>query len=307
LLSDLYLDIIKNKEQRLSILHDIAFPDILKQASSRWIDYSPKKIETYSVGIDSSWNKRSYQGVDLFVIDSVAVTSFNQILFSTWNYGVNIISGDSLNAQAMNMEIDLATSVLNMEKKPDILCIDGSIISNLLHNKSSRYANKIQNLFNGKGDGGVASSSAAAAPADDNNCLILFISKNSNTKNQFKEYGSKAADIYYFNKLGFNPGFSIPNVNSNPNLTGILDVVEIYARLSPFVPLIKIEMANNLSLSINDVQKILDGLFFHCINGYPYCLKLAHKSCKISNADVKRIASVYGFKNEFGSRDSLNE
>jgi hypothetical protein len=203
------------------------------------------------------------------------------------------------------MEIDLATSVLNMEKKPDILCIDGSIISNLLHNKSSRYANKIQNLFkNGKDDEGVA---AAASSSNGNNCLILFISKNSNTKNQFKEYGSKAADIYYFNKLGFNPGFSIPNVNSNPNLTGILDVVEIYARLSPFVPLIKIEMANNLSLSINDVQKILDGLFFHCINGYPYCLKLAHKSCKISNADVKRIASVYGFKNEFGSRDSLNE
>ncbi|MGN6613415.1 MAG: DNA double-strand break repair nuclease NurA [Candidatus Nitrosocosmicus sp.] len=299
MLSDLYIDVIKNKEQRLSLIHDDAFPDVLKQASSRWIDYSPLKRETYTAGIDSSWNKRSYQGVDLFVIDSVAVTSFNQILFSTWNYGVNITSGDSLNAQAMTMEINLASSVLDMEKKPDILCIDGSIISNILHNKSSSYANKIQNLLN-KNNKNMD---------DENNCLTLFISKNSNTKNQFKEYGSKAADIYYFNKLGFEPGFSVPNVNTNPNLSEMLEVVEIYARLSPFVPLIKIEIANNnnLSVSINEVKKILNGLFYHSINGYPYCLKLAHKSCKISNADVKRIASVYGLKNEFGSRDSLNE
>lgn len=289
MLYDLYLDVIKNKEQRLSFIHDITFPNILKQASSRWIDYSPRPKKTSSVGIDSSWNKRSYQGVDLFVIDSVAVTSLNKILFTSWNYGVSIVSGDSLNTQAMSMEIDLTISVLNTEEKPDILCIDGSIISNMLHNKSSIYANKIQDLLK----------------KNDKDYLILFISKNSTTKNQFKEYDSKAADIYYFNKLGFNSGFSVPNINSN--ISEVLDVMEIYARLSPFVPLIKIEMVNNLYLSVNEVKKILDGLYYHSINGYPYCLKLAHKNCKISNADVKRIASVYGLKNEFSSRDSLNE
>jgi hypothetical protein len=290
LLSDLYLDAIKNKEKKLSLIHDVSFPDILKIASERWIEYSPEKKETFSVGIDSSWNKKSYQGIDLFVIDCVAVTSFNHILSTRWKYGVNTISGNSLSSEAMSMEIDLSSSVIGMEKKPDILCIDGSIISNVLHNKSSRYTNKVQNLLE-----------------KNNDTLILFISKNSNTKNQFKEYGSKAADIYYFNKLGLNSGFSSPNINTNSNLSGIVDVVEIYARLSPFVPLIKIEIVNNLSLSESEIQKIVDMICYHSINGYPYCLKLAHKSCKITNMDIKRIASVYGLKNEFGSRDSLNE
>ncbi len=290
MLSDLYLDAIKNKEKKLSLIHDVSFPDILKIASGRWIEYSPEKKETFSVGIDSSWNKKSYQGIDLFVIDCVAVTSFNHILSTRWNYGVNTISGDSLSSEAMSMEIDLSSSVIGMEKKPDILCIDGSIISNVLHNKSSRYTNKVQNLLE-----------------KNNDSLILFISKNSNTKNQFKEYGSKAADIYYFNKLGFKSGFSLPNINTNSNLSGIFDVVEIYARLSPFVPLIKIEIVNNLLLSENEIQKIVDMICYHSINGYPYCLKLAHRTCKITNIDIKRIASVYGLKNEFGSRDSLNE
>jgi NurA domain len=291
LLSDLYLDAIKNKEKKLSLIHDDSFPDVLKIASSQWVEYSPEKRETFSVGVDSSWNKKSYQGIDLFVIDCVAITSFNHVLSAGWNYGVNTISGDSLSSEAMAMEIDLSSSVVGMEKKPDILCIDGSVISNVLHNKSSRYANKIQNLFD----------------KNNSDSLILFISKNSNTKNQFKGCGSKAADIYYFNKLGSDPGFSLPNINTNSNLSGVLDVVEIYARLAPFVPLIKIEIVNNPSLSENDVKNIMDMLCYHCINGYPYCLKLAHKSCKITNVDVKRIASVYGLKNEFGARDSLNE
>lgn len=290
MLADLYLDAIKNKENKLSLIHDDSFPDILKIASSRWIEYSPEKKETFSVGIDSSWNKKSYQGIDLFVIDCVAVTSFNHTLFTRWNYGINTISGDSLSSEAMTMEIELSSSVINMDEKPDILCIDGSIISNILHNKSSRYENKLHSLLE-----------------KNNDSLILFVSKNSNTKNQFKKYGAKAADIYYFNKLGFEPGFSLPNINKNSNLSGILDVVEIYARLSPFVPLIKIEIVNNLTLSEVEIQKIVDRLFYHSINGYPYCLKLAHKCCKITNIDIKRIASVYGLKNEFGSRDSLNE
>ena len=292
MLSDLYLDVIKNKERKLSLIHGESFSDILKIASSRWVEYIPEKRDTYSVGIDSSWNKKSYQGIDLFVIDSVAVTSFNQILSTRWNYGVNTVSGGLLSSEAMIMEIDLSSLVMvDMDEKPDILCVDGSIISNMLHNKSSRYANKVQSLIQ-KNTG---------------DSLILFVSKNSNTKNQFKEYGAKAADIYYFNKLGSNPGFSLPNINTNPNLSGILDVVEVYARLSPFVPLIKIEIINNLSLSEKKIQNIMDRLCYHSINGYPYCLRLAHKSCKVTNVDVKRIASVYGLKNEFGARDSLNE
>ena len=65
MLSDLYLDAIKNKEKKLSLIHGESFSDILKIAASRWIEYTPEKRDTYSVGIDSSWNKKSYQGIDL--------------------------------------------------------------------------------------------------------------------------------------------------------------------------------------------------------------------------------------------------
>jgi hypothetical protein len=289
LLSELYLDVIQNKKEKISLIHDEFFGDVVKEASRRWLDYAPTKKEVLSIGVDSSWNKRSYQGIDLFVTDCVAVTSFNKVLRSRWNYGINTIGGDSLSSEAMTMEIDLALSLLEEEKeKPRLICIDGSIISNLIRYKSSEYANKVKSLFEGAGDS-----------------IILFISKNSNTKNQFKKLGSKAADMYYFNRIGFNAGFSLPNRNSN--FFNFLDVVEVYARLSPFVPLIKIEFVGNSSLPENKIRDIVDMLFCNSIKGYPFCLRLAHMSCKITNDDVKRIASIYGLKNEFGSRESLNE
>jgi len=238
------------------------------------------------VGIDSSWNKKSFQGIDLFVIDCIAVSSNNQVLGSTWDYGISNITGDSLSAKAMKMEIEIAKSVL--DKKPDYVCVDGSIISNLVHNKNVSYRENVQGLF-----------------ASNEESDILFISKNSTSKNQFKEYGSRAADIYYYNKLGYKTGFSLANKNNF--ISDNLDVVEIYARLTAYVPLIKIEIINRSNITQPEIQNLIDGLCYHSIKGYPYCLKLAHQSCKITNNDVKRLASLYGFKNEFGSRDSLNE
>ncbi len=290
MLTDLYLDAIKNKENKLSVIRDESLLDILKIASKRWINYSPKRKEAYTVGIDSSWNKKSYQGIDLFVIDCVAVTSFNHILSSRWNYGINIVNGDSLSSEAMAMEIDLSNLIISMDEKFDILCIDGSIISNTIRNKSVHYTNILHKLIK-----------------NNSNSLILFISKNSNTKNQFKEYDAKAADIYYFNKIGYRSGFSLPNLNTNSSLSNTFDVMEIYARITPFVPLIKIEIVNNLLLSNDEIRSMIDRLYYHSVKGYPYCLKLAHKCCKITNDDIKRIASIYELKNEFGSRDSLNE
>lgn len=286
LLPGLYLDAITNKEKNLSEIHGDMFEDLLKIASSRWIDYEPVKKPAFSVGVDSSWNKKSFQGIDLFVIDSVTVSSFNNILCSKWDYGIDNVTGDSLSSKAMEMEIDL--SVLVVEQNPDILCIDGSIISNLVHNKSAKYLNKVQNLVE--------------------RCKktnIVFISKNSTSKNQFKGYGSRVADIYYFNKLGFKTGFSLATKNSY--ISTMFDVTEIYARISTYVPLIKIEIVNKPDISIPEIQDLIDILYYHSIKGYPYCLKLAHQACKITNNDLKRLASLYGLKNEYGSRDSLNE
>ena len=283
---DLYLDAINNKEKKLSSIHGDEFNDLLKIASAKWVEYEPIKQSVYSVGVDSSWNKKSFQGIDLFVIDSVAVSSHNDMLGSKWDYGISNITGDSLSAIAMKMEIDLVKSVL--DQKPDYVCVDGSIISNLVHNKNVSYREKVQSLFDSYQES-----------------IVLFISKNSTSKNQFNEYGSRAADIYYYNKLGHNTGFSLANKNNF--ISDTLDVMEIYARLTAYVPLIKIEIINRSDITQTEIQNLVDGLCYHSIKGYPYCLKLAHQSCKITNNDIKRLASLYGFKNEFGSRDSLNE
>jgi len=289
LLSELYLDAIKNKEKQISIMHGDSFESILKIAQDKWVDYVPIKKQSVSVGIDSSWNKKSFQGIDLYVVDCVAINSQNNIMFVDWDYGINNIGIDFLSSKAMNMEIDLA--LLSINKKPDILCIDGSIISNLLHNTSKTYLQKVMELF----------ENMSCCP------IVIFLSKNSNTRNQFKALKSEAADIFYYNKLGFKSGYSVPHENRNSHISNFYDVIEIYARLSSYVPLIKIEIVNNSSISYDDVQLILDMLYYHSIKGYPYCLKLAHKTCKITNADIKRIASLYSLKNEFGSRDSLND
>ena len=42
---------------------------------------------------------------------------------------------------------------------------------------------------------------------------------------------------------------------------------------------------------------MMDKLYYHSVKGYPNCLKLAHKCCKITNEDIKRIASIYELKN----------
>jgi hypothetical protein len=288
MLPDLFLDALKNKETKISSLHGDGFKDLLDIASNNWTEFRPIGNSAFTIGVDSSWNKKSFQGIDFFVIDCIAIDSHNDVSRSKskWDYGIGNIGGDSLGLRAMQMEIDVTKLIL--DQKPDVICLDGSIISNLVHNKNNSYIQNVRSLFEDLGE-----------------TRIAFISKNSTSTNQFKKFGSKAADIYYYSKLGFEPGFSKASINTHISAT--LEVLEIYARLSSYVPLIKIEIVNGAKISENEIQDLLNKLYFHSIKGYPYCLKLAHQTCKITNNDVNRLANLYGFKNEFGSRDSLNE
>ena len=79
---------------------------------------------------------------------------------------------------------------------------------------------------------------------------------------------------------------------------------EIYARLRDHTPIIRIEIMNNASEQ--EVKSTLNKLRYS-VAGYPYCLKLAHNTCKITNEDIDRLASIYGLQNEQGARDVLNE
>ena len=80
---------------------------------------------------------------------------------------------------------------------------------------------------------------------------------------------------------------------------------EVYARLRNHTPVIRLEIMS--SASEQEVKSILNKLRYHSVAGYPYCLKLAHNTCKISNEDIDRLASIFGLQNEQGARDALNE
>jgi NurA-like 5'-3' nuclease len=80
---------------------------------------------------------------------------------------------------------------------------------------------------------------------------------------------------------------------------------EVYARLRAHTPMIRIEVLGEPNKQ--EITRILDRLRYKSVTGYPYCLKLAHNTCKISNEDIDRLASIFGLQHEQGARDALNE
>jgi NurA-like 5'-3' nuclease len=113
--------------------------------------------------------------------------------------------------------------------------------------------------------------------------------------------GSKAGDIYYYGHTCKEAGFSVPVETQFCHAP----LFEVYARLRDHTPLIRIEIMSNASEQ--EVKSTLNKLRYHSVAGYPYCLKLAHNTCKITNEDIDRLASIYGLQNEQGARDALNE
>ena len=129
----------------------------------------------------------------------------------------------------------------------------------------------------------------------------VFISKSSESRLQFGSMGSRAGDIYYYGHAGRGAGFSVPVETGFRHAP----LYEVYARLRAHTPMIRIEVLGEPSKQ--EITKILDRLRYKSVAGYPYCLKLAHNTCKISNEDIDRLASIFGLQHEQGARDALNE
>jgi len=180
-----------------------------------------------------------------------------------------------LESRAMTMEASIAQ---NSTGKADSICIDGSLVSRLMKSRPE-----------------VASEIVKKCGA------CLFISKTSESRVQFGQMGSKAGDIYYYGHISKNAGFSVPVETQFCHAS----LFEIYARLRDHTPIIRIEIMG--TASEREVKSILNKLRYHSVAGYPYCLKLAHNTCKITNEDIDRLASIYGLQNEQGARDALNE
>ena len=77
-----------------------------------------------------------------------------------------------------------------------------------------------------------------------------------------------------------------------------------FVRLAECTPLLKIELfgAGHDECRIRDV---MDHIVKNSVNGYPYSLRMAHDTCKVSGEDMRRFSHMYGLCNETGSRDVL--
>ena len=280
MLKEVFLDALRDKDVKISKVKDSNFHKILTEASSRWISYEFMSEICESVGIDSSWNKRAFQGLQLYVIDAVAVTSTNRILASEWEQDIaGSARSELLESRAMVMEASIAQKVVVVACKADTVCVDGSLVSRLTKSRPEAALEIVKKCSS-----------------------CIFISKTSESRLQFSRMGSKAGDIYYYGHASKKAGFSVPI--EIPQFSYV-PLFEVYARLHDYTPVIRIEVIGRRSEQ--EVESILNKLHYHSVAGYPYCLKLAHNTCKISNEDVDRLVSIFGLQNEQGARDALNE
>ena len=86
----------------------------------------------------ASWNRRAFQGLQLYVIDAVAVTSTNRILSIEWEQDiVGSARSELLESKAMVMEASIAQKATG---KADIICVDGSLVSRLTKSRPEAAA-----------------------------------------------------------------------------------------------------------------------------------------------------------------------
>ena len=277
MLNSVLKDAIQKREQTLSILKGPEFEQIIKQAKSNWIDFSPTKQDVTSAGIDSSFNSTKFQGAELWAVTAVSAKSDGEILVDLHDHGLD--SNPELASLASKMEIDACIGSID---KTDLVLMDGSLYSQFLTRQKS------------------LSNSLVNAITKRNN--VVFISKTSNTKKQFENLGAIAGDIFYYNHATVSPGFS--KIHEDLKFGNDMVISSVFARLAESLPLIKIELLGS-GYGSDDFKLILNKILKNSVGGYPYALKLAHNNCKISNKDLAKLASIHGLSNEIGSREVL--
>jgi hypothetical protein len=277
MLNSVLKDAILKREQTLSILKGPEFEQIIKQAKSNWVDFSPTKQDVTSAGIDSSFNSTKFQGAELWAVTAVSAKSDGEILVDLHDHGLD--SNPELASLASKMEIDACIGSID---KTDLVLMDGSLYSQFMTRQKS------------------LSSSLVDAIKKTNN--VVFISKTSNTKKQFENLGAIAGDIFYYNHATTSTGFS--KIYEDKKFGNDMVISSVFARLVESLPLIKIELLGS-GYDNDDFKLILNKILKNSVGGYPYALKLAHNNCKISNKDLAKLASIHGLSNEIGSREIL--
>ncbi len=279
MLNTVYRDALKKREEARSIFKGEKFDAIIQAARENWIEYEPQKKDADIAGIDSSYNSTKFQGLELWVVTGVSIKSDGTIIAENHSQGLGQPSPE-LETQASMMEVEACASSVD---KADLVVLDGSLYSQFLTRQSS------------------LGSSITSSIKKRNN--VVFISKTSSARKQFERFGAVAGDIFYYNHALKKPGFSKIFVDKELGPGKVISYV--YARLRDSTPLIKIELLGS-GIDQNEIRSLLDRLTKNSVGGYPYALKLAHENCKITNADLSRLVSLYGLANEVGSREVLN-
>ena len=277
MLNSVFKDAIQNKDQTLSILKGPKFDHIIQKAKDNWVEHIPQKEDIISAGIDSSFNSTKFQGAELWAVTAVSVKSDSQILVDLHDFGLDV--NPELASLASKMEIDACNETVD---EADLVLMDGSLYSQFM-TRQKELTNSIVTAITKRGN-------------------VIFISKTSNTRKQFEEFGAIAGDIFYYNHATVKPGFS--KIFEDTNFGSSKIITSVFARLSESLPLIKIELFGT-GYSNGDIKSILNKIYKNSIAGYPYSLKLAHNNCKISGKDLSKLASIHGLSNEIGSREVL--
>jgi len=278
MLHDVYLDAIKKRETKIASISDSDSRNkkILQKAWESWVEYQSQAGKSVLAGVDSSYNRQQFQGFHLYVIDVVCVTKEGSILAKEFVHDIGVMDQSRLEAKSMEMETYVAGQAAN---NADLILIDGSMIARFVSPNIS-----------------TIKSVTDLIKEHDN---IVFISKTSDSREIFERMGSRVGDIYFFNHIGSKAGYSKPYLVTHYKEP----VTVVYARLSDYTPLIKLELPGEIAEG--EVKETVDQLAYGSVSGYPYVLKLAHNTALVSDDDIERLASIYGLKNEVGAREVL--
>lgn len=280
MLHEIYLDAIKNREARTAGISIEYNKGIVAKARELWKEYQPSPDKCMLIGVDSSYNKHNFQGFHLYVIDAVGVENNGNVIAKAYESKVRVIAQRELEARSMRMEADVAAKASD---DADLVLIDGSMMARFVLRSSSAIKSVID-LVNEHSN-------------------IVFVSKTSDTREIFRNMNSKAGDIYYFNHVSSKAGYSKPFHVTRYGDRYQDGVTVVFARLSDYTPLIKLEFPSNVNETI--VEKTIDRMAFGSVAGYPYVLKVAHNTAVVTDDDMERLVSIYGLKNEIGAREVL--
>ncbi len=280
MLHDIYLDAIKNREDKIAGISVNLNKSILKKAKVLWKEYKPTAKKCTLLGVDSSYNTHNFQGFHLYVIDAACVGSDGNVVSKKHENKLGLIDQNQLEARSMQLEAEVAAQAADTA---DLVLIDGSLIARFVLASSVAIKSAIELI--------------------DRHSNVLFISKTSDSREIFGRMDSKVGDIYYFNRNGSKAGYSRPHYVTRYEEKYGITVTVVFARLSDYTPIIKLEFPYKVNES--DVEKTIDQLISGSVSGYPYVLKVAHNTAVITDDDVERLVSIYGLVNETGAREVL--